>query len=377
MKLFSKYICFMAVCFQAAINVRSEIRVSCYAGIASMKFRHKNTNVPRINIYDKLSGLRSILASQWDNSVKLIEGTDYTSISNAQDIADEKVCGFGKYDTTLGRWNFDSVTNKVNQYVTNIRSESMNIFSESEGFLMSEVRDTQFAGGYEKFNTDDSNYIVFNRISVPSIYLTNKNVPNFSARIIERSDKIAPDYFLGAGRPIEHAITVAISPVEADVIQAWNAATNPPTVKKNGLMLGLSGAYVKSFFPKASSTYGLYTGVEGFAEFNPSATKSNGFSIKEKSFGIRPFVGVIKKDSWAVYALGGVNCASRDIKSNAFHVNKCKLSYEIGVGSDYILSERFSVSAKFIKCLKSKLKINGLSFQTSSTKILFSLNYHF
>lgn len=373
MKLFYNCICFIAVCCQTAMNVRSEFYISFSAGITNTKSRLPNTS-----IYEKLNEFRKILAKPWDDSVRLIENTDYISIQNAESIGGRNICGFGNY--AAPNWNFDSVTYKIKQYLENLRSELTRIFPESEGFFVSGVRDTYFGNGLNVFTKEETGekYFVFNRISIPSIYLTNKNFPKFSARIIERSDYIKPHYFsVSSSRPIEDAIIASISPVESDIIQSWAAATNPVTTKKNGLTLGLSGAYSKALFPKASSTYGLYMGAECFVEINPNESKSNGFAIKEKSFGLRPFVGIIKKDNWTIYALGGVKCAKRDIKSDMFNVHKGKLSYEIGVGSDYILSERFSISAKFIKGITSKFNINGLAFQTSSTKILFSLNYHF
>jgi len=352
------------------MNVRAEFYVSFSAGITNTK-----SKLPNISIYNKLREFREILDKQRDGFVRLIENTDYTTVQNAVPLSGLNVFGFGIYENS--HWKFDSITDKVKRYLENLKSDLTRIFPESEGFSISGLRDIRF-GEVKTFEERGDKYTVFNGISIPSVYLTNKNFPNFSARIIERSSKIKVEYFSAiTSRPIEDAITAAISPVESDVLQAWAAATNPVANKKNGLTLGLSGTYSKSLFPKASSTYGLYIGTEGFVEINPNESKSNGFAIKEKSFGARPFVGIIKKDNWAIYVLGGVKCAKRDIKSEMFHVHKGKLSYEIGVGTDYILSKRFSISAKFIKGIASKFNINGLAFQTSSTKILFSLNYHF
>lgn len=271
--------------------------------------------------------------------------------------------------------DFYTFNRKVQAYLDSCYKHIYSIFPMSSGFYIS---------GYPTISainrkTSESLTSYFGTINSTSVVLLNKNYPSFATEILRG---YPGNYTFSYGtitnsETLMKGITSIISPVESDIIQSWASATNPVTTKKNGLTLGLSGTYSRSLFPKASSTFGLYTGVEGFAEINPNESKSNGFSIKEKSFGIRPFVGIIKKDNWAIYALAGVKSAKRDIKSDMFHINKGKLSYEIGVGSDYILSERFSVSAKFIKGLKSKFKINGLSFQTSSTKILFSLNYHF
>lgn len=368
---FKNLIFFIAVCFHAAMTVNAEFRISFLGGLTNTKSR-----LPNITIYKKLKDFHKILGNQWDNSLCLELDVDYTNSGNPYFINRRgsiwKIFGFG----TKSDRRATSFLNKMDGYLNHLRIKLVEIFPESEGFSIDKIKksDTNF------YSWDrNTSVIVRNGLYVQPVYLRNKHFPSFETRIIEKTANIDYHYFLGksSSRTIEDAITIAISPVEADVLKAWDSATNPTTTKKNGLTLGFSGAYSKSLFPKVSSTYGLYTGVEGYAEINPNETKSNGFSIKEKSFGIRPFVGIIKKDNWAIYALAGVKSAKRDIKSDMFHINKGKLSYEIGVGSDYILSERFSVSAKFIKGLKSKFNVNGLSFQTSSTKILFSLNYHF
>ncbi len=283
--------------------------------------------------------------------------------------------GIGFSTVTNHVRDFSTFNRKVKAYLDSCYKHIYSIFPASSGFYIS---------GYPTISainrkTTEGLTSYFGTINSTSVILRNKNYPSFATEILRGYPR---NYTFSYGtitnsETLMKGITSIISPVESDIIQSWAAATNPVTTKKNGLTLGLSGAYSKALFPKTSSTFGLYTGVEGFAEINPNESKSNGFSIKEKSFGFRPFVGIIKKDNWTIYALGGVKCAKRDIKSDMFHVKKGKLSYEIGVGSDYILSDRFSISAKFIKGLTSKFNINGLSFQTSSTKILFSLNYHF
>lgn len=368
----------MAVCFQTVMNnVNAEFKISFSGGITNTKLVNKS-KLFNIDIYKKLNQFREILNEDWNDSIQLVPGIDYTRLKDAynENIYGKnwKIYGFGTMLDGQSR-SASSFLSKLDRYLNYLKIEVIKIFPKSEGFSISEIKksDTDFYS-WDK----DICVAVRNGLFVQPVYLRNIYFPNFEARIIEKTVNIDNRYFLGDGAaPIEHAITTAISPVESDVLKAWDSATNPATTRKNGLTLGFSGAYSKSLFPKVSSTYGLYTGVEGYAEINPNEAKSNGFSIKEKSFGIRPFVGVIKKDNWAIYALAGVKSAKRDIKSDMFHINKGKLSYEIGVGSDYILSERFSVSVKFIKGLKSKFKVNGLSFQTSSTKILFSLNYHF
>lgn len=373
--MFFKIIFFIAVFIQTAItDVRARFFVSIFGGysrgviaIASGRYHQK--------FRDKLIEFRDeILSKEWedyDPSLKLNSEVDYTSFINRVNLPDTEfyMYGFGKL--VNGRWSFSSIKNKIERYLKYVRNEVVRRFPSSDGFSISEAKEVDF------FYTEHDDSITFNKVSIPSVYLYNKYYPKFSAKILNRINALNDSFFTGDSKVIQAAITTAIAPNETEIIQAWDAATNPPAVKRNGLTLGLSLSYAKSLFPKISSKYGFYTGAECFAEFNPNASKSNGFSVKEHGFGIRPFAGIIKKGSWAVYGLVGVKCAKRKIQSEVFSSNKGSLSYELGVGTDYFLSDRFSVSAKFIKGMRTKVKMKGFNFQVSSTKILFSLNYHF
>ena len=345
------------------VESQADWRVSFYGGVVIQHLRNSNAK-----IYDNLLKFKNALyLYNWPKEFRLIEGTDYKKILNNE----------GKLNDPWGFINQLSCEKKLMQLYKNWKNIAKDYFKWSEGFRLSstELVTVMDADNYEIDKSTKSK--AFIKLKLNPVYLTNINYPQFKVEILRKRESIYDETSFYSPAVLLKEITDFVAPETIKILQSWDSATNPVTTKKNGLTLGLSGTYSRSLFPKASSTFGLYTGVEGFAEINPNESKSNGFSIKEKSFGIRPFVGIIKKDNWAIYALAGVKSAKRDIKSDMFHINKGKLSYEIGVGSDYILSERFSVSAKFIKGLKSKFNVNGLSFQTSSTKILFSLNYHF
>ncbi|MDO4975040.1 MAG: hypothetical protein Q4E61_01795 [Alphaproteobacteria bacterium] len=333
--------------------------MSIDGGVVIQHLRNSNAK-----IYDNLLKFRNSINVLAKYHLQLAEGTDYLFTMTDKGIP----------NNPWGFINKASCETKLKRmYEKYWKPEIAIRFPLSEGFRVSPTGASSVMS-----STYDEGVEEFTRLKFESVYLTNVNYPKFKVEILRgREEVFFSELDFSDSDFLRKEIVDYITPDTIQVLQSWDSATNPVTTKKNGLTLGLSGAYSKSLFPKASSTFGLYTGVEGFAEINPNESKSNGFSIKEKSFGFRPFVGVIKKDNWTIYALGGVKCAKRDIKSDMFHVKKGKLSYEIGIGSDYILSERFSISAKFIKCLTSKFNINGLSFQTSSTKILFSLNYHF
>ncbi len=346
----------MSVCIES----QAEWRVSINGGVVIQHLRNSNAK-----IYDNLLKFRNSINVLARYHLQL-EDVDYKPLIDKLTNVPNNPWGFT---------NKDSCEAKLKRmYERYWKPEIAIHFPLSDGFRVSSTG----AITVMPSSTDDLGNQGFNELKIEPVYLTNINYPKFKVEILRgRGEALFSGASFFDSDILRKEIVDYITPDTVKILQSWDSATNPVTTKKNGLTLGLSGAYSKALFPKTSSTFGLYTGVEGFAEINPNESKSNGFSIKEKSFGFRPFVGIIKKDNWTIYALGGVKCAKRDIKSDMFHVKKGKLSYEIGVGSDYTLSERFSISAKFIKGLTSKFNINGLSFQTSSTKILFSLNYHF
>lgn len=279
-----------------------------------------------------------------------------------------QVFGFG-VSAGGARWNTSTARQKIESQLKYWVQEAKKIFLVSEGFSFTDVQPVKV------FPSVSGTLITYDRINIRSVRLTNNNFPNFSVKIFYGAQKINKAYFSGTNRILEDGIRGLVYPRETEILQAWEAATHLPTIKKNGVVLGLSGSYSRTFFPKASSQYGLYCGAEVFAEINPNAAKSNEFSIKEKEFGIRPFLGVEAKDKWMIYGLCGVKYYRKNIKSETLNCNKSKAAYEIGVGTDYVLSDKFSIGAKFIKTLKSTLKVKDLSFQTSSIKILFSLSY--
>lgn len=355
-----------------SMNLSAEFKISGYGGVSVNKNSiSKIVSDNKYKIYSKLihafADYQNELNKPW--VIDLDKDSDFTD--DISSLTSGQYTGFGHIgagtDTVR---HYTSCKTKIERQLKIWRDKAEEIFRE-EGFQISKNINVSF----------DSNI----EIKILSVAIISRD--DLKERIINPNESNMPyridvEYFVNS-KTLQDYLTKIVTPNSNKMVEYFDRVVYgisqplPTTTKKNGLTLGFSGAYSKSLFPKVSSTYGLYTGVEGYAEINPNEAKSNGFSIKEKSFGIRPFVGIIKKDNWAIYVLAGVKSAKRDIKSDMFHINKGKLSYEIGVGSDYILSERFSVSAKFIKGLKSKFNVNGLSFQTSSTKILFSLNYHF
>lgn len=336
----------------------AEWRVSINGGVTIQHLRNSNAK-----IYNNLLKFRNSIYNLPDN-LKLLENIDYTPPINRSTITANNPYGF----TAKA-----SCEAKLRQMYEKWKADIERFFPHSKGFRYSPIVDATVMDGTNL----EGGIQAFNKIKTTSVYLTNIHYSSFEVEILRGRESIYIESSFLDPNTLHKEITDYIVPDTIKFLRSWDSATNPVATKKSGLTLGLSGTYSKSLFPKASSTYGLYIGAEGFAEINPNESKSNGFAIKEKSFGVRPFVGIIKRDNWAIYALGGVKCAKHDIKSEMFHVHKGKLSYEIGVGTDYILSKRFSISAKFIKSIASKFNINGLAFQTSSTKILFSLNYHF
>ena len=166
--------------------------------------------------------------------------------------------------------------------------------------------------------------------------------------------------------------------LENTVIHDWDTATNPRTQTRSGLTIGVSIAYSHTFFYDEKIKYGIYTGVEAFGEITPKAMKSHGFKVKEKEVGLRPFLGVECRDSWRIFILGGLKLRQLDTKYFALHQRKTKPAFEIGIGSEYLLSEKYSIGLKLIKTMKQRHKMKyNTKFTTTSLKILFSFGMRF
>lgn len=344
--------------------------ISILGGISQIKTKVVQNN---INMYEKLNTFHDMINKDWETENQLSLGEDYTSLTSPATVtfngAECSVFGFGASGGGGTTWNTVSVKGKIKAQLEHWVNEAKNIFKNSEGFSFSDVQDIAISANRNR--TD----IVCNNINIHSVKLTNEKFPTFEGRILYGANSINSSYFSVDHKILENGITELVSPREAEILQSWDSATNPSATKRSGVTLGISTGYNHTFFPKASSQYGVYCGTEAFAEVNPNPSKSNGFSIKEKEIGIRPFFGIEAKDKWMIYGLCGIKYCRKNIKSETLNCNKSKPGYEIGVGTDYVLSDKFSIGAKFIKTLKSTLKVNDINFQTSSTKILFSLSY--
>lgn len=173
------------------------------------------------------------------------------------------------------------------------------------------------------------------------------------------------------------AIVRKISPDFATIIQDWNTKSNPPANTRSALTLGTSVTYSHSFYTDTHAKYGLYTGVEAFVEFTPTKMKSHRFMIKEAEIGIRPCIGIEARENWRFYAVFGIKASKKSVKFAALSKRITKPALEIGLGTEYIISQRYTAGFKIIKTLRQQHKLMTIPFSSTSLKILFSFGVRF
>lgn len=147
------------------------------------------------------------------------------------------------------------------------------------------------------------------------------------------------------------------------------------TSKKPGVMFGVGVTFSRVVFPKPESTFGAYWGAETFFESTPGACKSKGVEVKENAVGIRPMFGIQATGKWTIYALTGARYSFKKVTYGAETANKKKFEFEIGLGTNYHITEKVSVGVKVIRTLKSSAKLETAKIDLKSTKVLLCVNY--
>ena len=121
----------------------------------------------------------------------------------------------------------------------------------------------------------------------------------------------------------------------------------------------------------SQKNYSPVIGAEFFLEFNPSSinVKNNPLiaerskiSVNSNSFGIMPFFGISKGNSWSLYGLCTVRVSYYKVKEtgdlNNESVRKNRIGFGIGIGGDFYLSEKLSLNLRFINEFNDKININ-------------------
>ncbi len=370
------YIIFIAVCFQTAINiVNAEFRVSIFGGYTNVKSKSK------LNIYDKILQYNSIFSNTadlcWPKQCTLKQVSTINGDTPDQDAYCYEQTTTLKGITYIYAGFCSERNSKVDEYISHIIGKLRNIFISKDGYTITLTPNLKVQ--IQRPLEHTGNHIIDGnrKLIIPNVMLSHKSFPNFSIELLNSEANIDFNYFFNQNPyPLQQAISKAIQRDPLEFQNEWNAAV-PSTIKKNNFTCGLSAAYSESFFSQRNSTYGIYAGAEAYFEFTPNKIQSSGFSIKEKNFGIRPFVGITKKNNWTIYGIFGIKYSKHSFKADKVYANKGKLLCETGIGSDYFISDKISVSVKALKSIKSTLKVQNIPFKISSFKILFALNYHF
>lgn len=257
-------------------------------------------------------------------------------------------------------------------------------FPENKGFLLSAFKKV-------KINSN----IKTNQITFYNVALTNKYYPKFKVNILRGSgpsgDGSSPEtirwgYFVDPATLKTYLSELAFSglyDLPAALDEAYSAAENDaPRGSKLKMLFGGSVGYSHTFMEN-NKKFGLYTGVDLFFDTCPNRTNisKNSIGIKQNNIGITPFIGIAAKDSWMIYAIAGPKLSFKNLSFQNTIIKKTKVEFEVGAGTDYMLTDHFAVGFRYLKTLKSNVKFKhnyiNYNLRTSSSKFIVSLSYIF
>jgi len=420
---FAAFILFFTLYSQDA---QSKLYISANAGICYQKGYVPNNSNSKYSVqlsqYDEFI---EILKNKKNKLIKIIEnlnpwdGNDLIAfedfIPSIGDIASDPFVWDIEGEFGMGARNPNSIPTcekKIAVALKKYNDAIASVFTKSNGFVVSENQDVVIP------TTNDEN----RDISFQPIYLTNIYWPNYKAKVFSGSGlnkdgkiwDVSFQYFASSSL-LENVLVQSNINMDS-ILLSWHEIYDRPTPKdteyylssdiksskKQNLTFGISVGYDKTFI-KEGKKFGLYTGVDLFADAMPTNCKitpnkddviQTEIGVKTHSFGITPFLGIASKDSWMIYGLCGarfsfkkinIKHAADPIYAKSFDLankklNKMKLEFDIGLGTNYVLSDKFNIGLRYIHTLKSSMKFKSydnsdVKLTTNSSRIVASLTY--
>lgn len=158
--------------------------------------------------------------------------------------------------------------------------------------------------------------------------------------------------------------------------------SNPKSSKLNMLLEGSIGW--RKIISNKVGRFGIYTGAELFFDFNPNEVyfDKKQCSLKENAIGIMPFLGIASKDNWMLYGLAGVKLSFKRIELEQRSFTRHKTEFELGVGTDYMLTKHVGIGFRYVHTFQSQMKFKSrdnseVTLKTHSSKFLVTFSYMF
>jgi hypothetical protein len=321
---------------------------------------------------------------------KLVTNVDFTSYANP-DFTEpqEEVLYYGAFGMMDNPQSLANCTQKIADRLRHYRNLVPIVFTQKDGFEVSEFKPPVINGTTGETQT----------ISFFPVYITHKDFPEYKAMIFKGSGsyqngepvEIPYDCFASSDvleQKINSLHIREIGDMWLDFYKGYNPiipknsediATHTKCHKSKMVFVGCVG--IDKVFKQQDRDFGLYVGIELFLEIKPSKTHiQNTCSIQSYNFGSTFLLGIASKNKWSLYLLGGPKYSIKKIKFDTEdkknHKNKIEL--DIGAGTTYEMSEKISLSFRYIYTLKSSLKIaDKPKINISSSKFVVGFSYLF
>ena len=345
--------------------------------------------------YDYVSIIEKIYNS-FKKNIKILTSTNYYL---SQDDAEVTFSGtlvnntkvLGGFGENLYNWDFRNQKQgaEIENHIPETEKKITQIFADSVALTNKDVPVLQITTvqpvkiigdpGYTTTLQVLPVYAKYGEKQFKIIYGSGENRDGSTAETLPH------EYFANATTLHEYLLNRYVGGFLRDYPELYKqtiSENDAPRGAKLKMLFGGSVGYSHTFMG-SNKKFGLYTGVDLFFDTCPNRTNisKNSIGIKQNNIGITPFIGIAAKDSWMLYAIGGPKLSFKNLSFKNTIIKKNKIEFEVGAGTDYMLTDHFAVGFKYLKTLKSNIKFkhNSVNYKlrTSSSKFVLSLSYVF